>query len=606
MANDWVQGFVRDTSTGALLTSGGSGAAAPLAPTGNVTTDTAALEAAIISGRQVEGAFVVDGSLGYSDRCLTMPENGWLNGTGPGRTTITLAGSVNKDLIRTTNYASLLGLSSGVSNLDAMPHSFKFSGVRMLGNFLNNTSGGGIRIVGYDYSVKDVDIAEFRDKGFISEQLIPWTEDLAVDPESSGPLAHIDRLTCHKCVAGGFEFNGPSDSTGRHIYCYLNGPVSGTGEQIVSPLSTTVGMLVNAPGVKFSSCHSWGRNQKVAIQYGTRCSVSSIQQTHAEGAQVAQVQMFGSDCQFEGSLYTGPDFRSAYGIEMGVSGTTAAANTVTAQIVNCEGGGVKNTVGDGNTYRLRGYQGTGLIFQGNLGANDRFDAFWYGAAAIGNSGSATNMAGGGPKPTIGSRVDVAYTLTSVDLGNVVEMTSTTARVLTIPPSLGAPGDQIIITRLNTGAVTVAAGSGVTIKSADGSLTLRSRYSVARLLCRNTDDWYLYGDIPAATSSAQIPLLINTRTVSYTLGASVDDTLYLVEMSSASATVVTVPPSSTWNPAIGSVIAIARLGAGTVAVAAGAGVTIKSPGSLLSLRAQYSEGTLIKRNTDDWYLSGDLA
>ena len=45
------------------------------------------------------------------------------------------------------------------------------------------------------------------------------------------------------------------------------------------------------------------------------------------------------------------------------------------------------------------------------------------------------------------------------------------------------------------------------------------------------------------------------------------------------------------------------GAGTVAIAAGSGVTIASAGNLLSLRTQYSVATLRKRGTDTWLLPG---
>jgi hypothetical protein len=50
----------------------------------------------------------------------------------------------------------------------------------------------------------------------------------------------------------------------------------------------------------------------------------------------------------------------------------------------------------------------------------------------------------------------------------------------------------------------------------------------------------------------------------------------------------------------------RYGAGSVTVAAGAGVTINSPAGLLSITHQYGEVVATKRATNEWILSGDLS
>lgn len=97
---------------------------------------------------------------------------------------------------------------------------------------------------------------------------------------------------------------------------------------------------------------------------------------------------------------------------------------------------------------------------------------------------------------------------------------------------------------------------------------------------------------------------NTQTGSYTL--VITDVNRTVEMNSASATVVTVPPNSSVAFPIGSIVEVARYGAGTVTVAAGAGVTIRSRSSLLAVGNQYGAASLRKRATDEWILVGDLA
>ena len=101
------------------------------------------------------------------------------------------------------------------------------------------------------------------------------------------------------------------------------------------------------------------------------------------------------------------------------------------------------------------------------------------------------------------------------------------------------------------------------------------------------------------------------TVTATTQAGTSYTLVLadagtaVEFTSASSVTVTVPPNASVAYATGTIIELLRYGAGTLTVAPGAGVTIRSPGSLLSANSQYSSLSLRKRATNEWVLAGDL-
>jgi hypothetical protein len=77
------------------------------------------------------------------------------------------------------------------------------------------------------------------------------------------------------------------------------------------------------------------------------------------------------------------------------------------------------------------------------------------------------------------------------------------------------------------------------------------------------------------------------------------------MNNAAARTITVPPNTDVAFPVGTVVEVWRQGAGTVQILPGAGVTIRSPGALDDLRVQYSSGSLRKRGTDEWVLSGDL-
>jgi hypothetical protein len=111
-------------------------------------------------------------------------------------------------------------------------------------------------------------------------------------------------------------------------------------------------------------------------------------------------------------------------------------------------------------------------------------------------------------------------------------------------------------------------------------------------------------VTALEDSAAV-ITASIQTAPYTLGLA--DAGKLIEMNSGSATTLTVPPDSSAAFPVGTVIEVTRLGAGSVTLVAGSGVTIRVPaGSSLILRAQYSTAGLRKRATNEWIASGDLA
>lgn len=102
---------------------------------------------------------------------------------------------------------------------------------------------------------------------------------------------------------------------------------------------------------------------------------------------------------------------------------------------------------------------------------------------------------------------------------------------------------------------------------------------------------------------------STQTLDYTLVLA--DAGKAVEMNSASARVITIPPNASVAFPIGTIIEIARIGAGALTVAPGAGVTIpnrvQAAGtSNRTLVSQYSTASLRKRATNEWVLTGDIS
>ena len=81
---------------------------------------------------------------------------------------------------------------------------------------------------------------------------------------------------------------------------------------------------------------------------------------------------------------------------------------------------------------------------------------------------------------------------------------------------------------------------------------------------------------------------------------------LIRMNNAGATTVTVPPNSSVAFGVGAQIIVAAKGAGTVTIAAGAGVTLRSKDAALAIDGQYAAASCVKIATDEWLVFGALA
>ena len=99
------------------------------------------------------------------------------------------------------------------------------------------------------------------------------------------------------------------------------------------------------------------------------------------------------------------------------------------------------------------------------------------------------------KPSINSIAD-AGTFALADANNVVQYNSATAGTATVPPnsSVAFPvGTAIEVHQIGAGELTIAAGSGVTLNSRNGTDTA-GQYAIAVLRKTATDTWVLGGDV----------------------------------------------------------------------------------------------------------------
>ena len=93
-----------------------------------------------------------------------------------------------------------------------------------------------------------------------------------------------------------------------------------------------------------------------------------------------------------------------------------------------------------------------------------------------------------------SRKTDSYTLVIADNGQVVEMNKATANTLTVPQNIFTAGQQVLVTQYGAGQTTIAAGSGVTLRSDGGKLKINSQYSSATILFISATEAYVFGNL----------------------------------------------------------------------------------------------------------------
>ncbi len=218
----------------------------------------------------------------------------------------------------------------------------------------------------------------------------------------------------------------------------------------------------------------------------------------------------------------------------------------------------------------------------------------YADGAVSTHNTATlNVHGIANTALLATTADVAaVTKTSLGLGNVDNTADTSKPVSTAQASAIATAKSEAIADATSQVQALLTGAPAALNTLD------------ELAAALGDDANF-----AATVTTNLGLKVDSltpisqKTASYTL-SSLTERDDLIEMSSASALTLTIPPASAVDYPIGTSIDILQTGAGQVTIAAGAGVTVNAtPG--LKLRTTWSSCTLFKRAQNTWVVYGDL-
>ena len=195
--------------------------------------------------------------------------------------------------------------------------------------------------------------------------------------------------------------------------------------------------------------------------------------------------------------------------EVGKTGTQGAAGEQGA-IGNQGATGAQGSAGEIGASGAQGAAG-GIGASGAQGAAGGIGA--TGAGATGAQGIQGPQGSQGSQGATGSDANTliatntqsnSYTLVLSDRDKIVELNSPTGinptMALTVPPnsSVAFPiGSQVMVARGNTGKVQITAGTGVTIVSSNNNTFLQYQYSGVTLIKKDTNDWWLFGDLTSS-------------------------------------------------------------------------------------------------------------
>lgn len=109
-------------------------------------------------------------------------------------------------------------------------------------------------------------------------------------------------------------------------------------------------------------------------------------------------------------------------------------------------------------------------------------------------------------------------------------------------------------------------------------------------------------LPVNSTDTRLTVTVSSATTSYTLALEDANTV----MTFTGTLTVFIPDNSSVALPIGTQIVVINRGSGTISIDAAGSATIYSAGSVYDITASKGVASMIKTDTDEWYLAGNLA
>jgi hypothetical protein len=170
---------------------------------------------------------------------------------------------------------------------------------------------------------------------------------------------------------------------------------------------------------------------------------------------------------------------------------------------------------------------------------------------------------------------------------------------------GTAGDGHLHLKHQSADATATGQSTALYADSNGDLKYKNDndyYTTLKTSSNTADRVYTYPDESCTLAPREVTIVEKTSTLNNIV---LTDLYKLIKTNNAGANDLRIPTNTGVAFPIGTQILVVQYGTGQTTIAPTAGVTLRSSGSKTKIAAQYGMATLIKIDTNEWVLAGDL-
>jgi hypothetical protein len=235
-------------------------------------------------------------------------------GQGEEATTLRVPNSSSGQVFLTDGWVGL----TGTDTLGG-PTDWSISDLTIDANGANNTICNGILIYGSRFTIRNVQINNYKNAAINSE----WATVGGPDRMD----AYLENVHCvTDYSATGISWNGPHDSKWANV-------------TVVSQLFASTGygfdFGLKSNGTRLTQCHIWGFHAWAAVVNGPAIWFN---QCYLEGGTTGLLKILNTSCQYYGGWLFGNSTPGVVGIQLGDTGLPAAFCNIHTNVLSCRGG----------------------------------------------------------------------------------------------------------------------------------------------------------------------------------------------------------------------------------------------------------------------------